>query len=263
MEQPPKNNWGIEAGSVFDEHEARGSVLSELHARPSLPLKAPLRIYHFAFATTDAEARIGREALFALRNLPEEDHAAGETKFLHFPVANWILRWEQHTEFTTYTWLTGEQAAVPFSQPDPLGRGELCFKAPGKLVVAVHLSLVDEQLSNDQIVAAFNPQSLCLISAAADSARVASDFQVDAHGFTRFLISTNGMSEAATGRLVQRVIEIESYRTLALLGLPEARRAGSELGRMEREIFEITLALSEAAAQRTSQELLRRLSDLL
>lgn len=248
---------------MFDVHEARNSVLSELHARPFLPLRAPSRIYHFAFATTDAEARTGCEALFSLCPSLNESQPAEETKFLQFPIANWNLRWEQHTEFATYTWSTDEQTAVPFSRPDPLGQGELRFQAPGKLVVAIHLSLIDEEQSNDQIAATFNPQSLCLISVEARSARVASDFQVDEHGFTRFLIATNGMSEAAVGRLVQRVIEIETYRTLALLGLPEARRAGSELARMEHEIFEITFALSEAAAKRTSQELLGRLGDLL
>jgi len=45
------------------EHESRSAILAELHARPFLPVEAPRRVYHFAFATNDAEVRADRRAL--------------------------------------------------------------------------------------------------------------------------------------------------------------------------------------------------------
>ena len=89
------------------------------------------------------------------------------------------------------------------------------------------------------------------------------DFKTDPYDFTRLLIAANGLDETAAGRLAQRVLELETYRTMALLGLPEARRAGPELGRMEQEITDIAQALSHSSAKRMSEELLQRLSDLL
>ena len=50
----------------MSDHEARAAVLAELHARPLLPVEAPRRIYHLAFATDDDEARADRRALSAL-----------------------------------------------------------------------------------------------------------------------------------------------------------------------------------------------------
>jgi uncharacterized membrane-anchored protein len=85
------------------EHEGRKAILAEIHARPFLPVEAPRRIYHFAFATGEEKAGDDRKAiadLCARRGVakPPED-----AKFHYVQMADWDLRWEQHTEFTTYT----------------------------------------------------------------------------------------------------------------------------------------------------------------
>jgi uncharacterized membrane-anchored protein len=244
------------------EHEARPAILAELHARPFLPVEAPRRIYLFAFATSDEEARDDRLAIAALC----QTHGAAEppegAKFHCLEFNEWELRWEQHTEFTTYTWSTSRGAEEPFTHPDPLGEGEIAFRAPGRLVVATYLALIEGGPSYELLANLFNPQSLCIIRARKGAAHILTDFALDAHGFTRLLVRSEKVGAVAAGRLVQRVLEIETYRTMALLGLPEARRASPELGHMESEISEINLAL-QTRDKRTSQDLLKRLSDLL
>ena len=56
----------------------------------------------------------------------------------------------------------------------------------------------------------------------------------------RILIVDRGLSAARAGALVQRVLEIETYRTLALLGLPEAQRLGPIVRRIEMRLAEVT-----------------------
>ena len=153
-----------------------------------------------------------------------------DAKFHHVQLADWDLRWEQHTEFATYTWSTMLGAAEPFTHPDPLAAKEIAFLAPGPLVVATHLALIEAGPSDESLAALFNVQSLCVIGAAKGGAQVLTDFILDAYGFTRLLIRSEKLGSIRAGRLVQRVLEIETYRTLALLGLPEARRAGPESG---------------------------------
>lgn len=250
------------AGGLI-EHEARAAILAELHARPFLPIELPQRVYHFAFATNDEEARADRLAIAELARAHGLEPPATDAKFHRLRLDHWQLRWEQHTEFTTYTWSTQKDAAEPFSHPDPLGTGEIVFRPPGRLVVAAHLSAVESGHSHEIYAGLFNSQSLCLVRAAKGAAHVLTDFAVDAHRFTRLLIRSNGAGAVEAGRLVQRVLEIETYRTMALLGLPEARRSSPELRGMEREISDITQALSQTKDKRTSQELLKRLSDLL
>ncbi len=252
-----------EENAGFREHEFRAAVLAELHARPFLPLDAPRRIYHFAFATDHDEAVADREAVGALALahgvLAPDPHA----KFHYFIFGDWRLRWEQHTEFTTYSWSTGLDAAVPFAHPDPLKAGEIAFRAPGRLIVATQLCVVDGARPLDELAALFNSQSLCVIGVDDRDAQVLTDFAVDAYGFTRMLIRAKELPRFEAGRLAQRVLEIETYRTMALLGLPVARQVSPELGAMERELSGITDALNEEHDMRTSYRLLKRLSDLV
>ena len=114
------------------EHAARKAILAELHARPFLPVAAPRRIYHFAFATSDEEARNDRKAIADLCARSGVAKPPEDAKFYHVEIADWDLRWEQHTEFTTYTWSTTHGAAEPFIHPDPLGAMEIAFLAPGR-----------------------------------------------------------------------------------------------------------------------------------
>ncbi len=262
MMQGENGKRGAATGQL-SEHEARPAILAELHARPFLPVEAPRRIYHFAFATNYEEARDDR---VAIANLCDTNGAAKlpeDAKFHRFALGDWELRWEQHTEFTTYTWSTSLRAEEPFAHPDPLGEGEIAFRAPGRLVVAAHLALIEGGHSLESLATLFNAQSLCVIRARKGAAHVLTDFAVDPHKFTRLIIRSDKVGAPEAGRLVQRVLEIETYRTMALLGLPEARRASPELGRMEREIADINQALSQTQDKRTSQDLLKRLSDLL
>ncbi|MGA8170479.1 MAG: DUF3422 domain-containing protein [Methylocystis sp.] len=244
------------------EHESRAAILGELHARPFVPLETPRRVYHFAFATNEDEARADREEIEKLCASPD-CAAAGDAKFKSIDLGDWTLRWEQHTEFTTYSWSTSRDAAMPFSHPDPLGAGEIRFRPPGRLIVAAHLCVVGREYTLDKLAELFDSRSLCLIGATKGAAHVLTDFAVDGAGFTRLIIRADGMSALETGRLAQRALEVETYRTMALLGLPEARRASPELRAMERELSGITHALSRMQDARTNEDLLKRLSDLL
>ncbi len=245
------------------EHEFRAAILAELHARPFVPLETPRRVYHFAFATNDDEARADRGEIERLASSHDCAATASDAKFKSLTFGAWDLRWEQHTEFTTYTWSTSRDAATPFSHPDPLGAREVKFRAPGRLIVAAHLCVVGRENSLDKLAGLFNSESLCVISVAKGAADLMTDFALDAAGFTRLIIRSNNASALEAGRIAQRALEVETYRTMALLGLPEARRASPELRAMEREVSGITHALSRMQDARTNEDLLKRLSDLL
>jgi len=68
----------------------------------------------------------------------------------------------------------------------------------------------------------------------------ATDFQIDPSGFVRILVIDRSMSPERTGALAQRIIELETYRTLALLGLPESQRLAPSIKRIEERLAEVT-----------------------
>ena len=140
--------------------------------------------------------------------------------------------------------------------------GEIAFTPPGPLIAAVHMSLVAPEKLADDPTQRFNPSGLCVIDASEGSARVTTDFQVDPQGFTRFLIEFKKLTPTRAGRLVQRLLELETYRTLALLGLPVARRAGPELARMEAELSEVTQEIAKAPDPSRNQRMLQKLTRL-
>ena len=253
----------VPTGTPFPEHESRAAILAELHARPFLPLQAPRRIYHFAFATNHAEAVADRTALERLVRTQGVEAPSADAKFHYFTLGAWRLRWEQHTEFTTYTWSTGENAVAPFDHPDPVAAGELVFQPPGRLIVATHIAVVDRTQQIETLVEAFNSQSLCVIRADKNAANVITDFSRDRHGYTRFVLRLIDARPLEAGRLAQRIMEIETYRTMALLGLPLAREVSPELRAMEQELSDITQALSATHESKDSHDILQRLSALL
>lgn len=260
LAETKKPAMAVPTGMV--QHAARALVLGELHARPFLPLKLPLRIYHFAFMTTHEEARADRRNVAELATARGFAAPAPDAKYHRFDFGVWELRWEQHTEFTTYTWLTSRDATEPFSHPDPIGAGEIAFTAPGALIAAVHMCVVAPDRLAEDPTDLFNPMGLCVVGVSEGSARLTTDFQVDARGFTRFLIESKSLTPTRAGRLVQRVLELETYRTLALLGLPEARRAGPELQQMEQELGQMTQTIANAPDTAGKQDLLTRLTRL-
>lgn len=245
------------------EHEARPAILAELHARPFLPLETPRRIYHYAFATSHEEARTDRLALVELAHKHGVEPPAGDAKFHYFRFGDWRLRWEHHTEFTTYSWSTGLNAQAPFAHPDPVASGEISFQPPGPLIVATHVSVVGRETTLDDLIALFSPQSLCVIGVGKNAGQALTDFAVDGAGYTRMALRLPDAPPLEAGRLTQRLIEVETYRSMALLGLPLARSVSPDLSSMEDELSEITHALSALGETHDNHALLKRLSDLL
>jgi uncharacterized membrane-anchored protein len=248
-------------GRPLQDHELRAAILAELHARPFAPMATPRRVYHFAFATNDEEAR--SDAAEILRLMRKQGLDGGDARFKSLTVGAWDLRWEQHTEFTTYTWSTSHGAEKPFFFLDPIGAGEIAFRAPGRLIVATHLCVVGANQKLDRLAGLFHSQSLCVIGAVKGGAHILTDFAVDAAGFTHVLIRSNRAAPLEVGRIAQRILEVETYRSFALLGLPDARTTSPQLRAMEREISEVNQALSRAGDARTNVDLFKRLSDLL
>ncbi|MFE1600890.1 DUF3422 family protein [Methylobacterium sp. ID0610] len=218
------------------EHDLRARVLAEVHARPFMPVKTPRRFLHYAFLTDGEAAAADRVALDAYCGSLGLPGPPPGTKQHRVVFSGAILRWESHSEFTTYTWEYADPQGLAFQpQPDALSGAMEGLVQPGPLLVAVdlHLLAAGEGDLPPEISATFSPASLAVAQAEGGAAIVATDFQPDPHGYVRIVVADRGMTRVAAGALVQRVLEIETYRTLALLGLPEAQALAPAIRRIE------------------------------
>jgi uncharacterized membrane-anchored protein len=78
------------------------------------------------------------------------------------------------------------------------------------------------------------------------AALVVSDFRIH-DGFTRYLVLDRKLRRRQSGRTVQRLLEIETYRMMALLAFPVAREVSATLARAEQETAAL---MAEMAADR-------------
>ncbi len=95
-----------------------------------------------------------------------------------------------------------------------------------------------------------------------DAAIVATDFRADAAGFVRWLVLNDSLDDNAAGAMCVRMLEVETYRTMALLGLPEAIRLAPRTARIERELTEISSEISRSEGLKADSKLLDRLTHL-
>jgi uncharacterized membrane-anchored protein len=250
-------------GARLTPHPLRAAVLGEVHARPFTPVETPRRILHFAFDTAGDAAKSDRAALadFCVRRKLEPLKPAAKQHRVTLGAAT--LRWEQHSEFTTYTWELPSETAIPFhpaasSLAAPMGT----LPQPGPLLVALDLHLLGDAETTTTTERLFDRASLAVAENSEGDALFATDFQADASGFVRILMLDRGLGPERAGALVQRIVELETYRTLALLGLPEAQRLQPSINRIEKRLAEVTEEMRRTEKLVDNHRLLNELTDL-
>jgi uncharacterized membrane-anchored protein len=238
-------------------HPLRRQVLDELHARPFMAMTTPRRVIHQAFSTAAVSPATERERLAAWCRTTGAARPDEAANFHRAEFATARLRWERHSEFSSYGWDTASVTAEPFAWPigelPPVGAA---LEPPGPLLVAVDLSLVSSDAIAPGWEKLFDPAALCVSTVAGGSALAATDFRQDARGFTRILVIDRGLGPTAAGALVQRLLEIETYRCFALLGLPEAQRMGPVIGRIEKELVDVAGRMTTATGLQSNAALL-------
>ncbi|MCV0426294.1 MAG: DUF3422 domain-containing protein [Roseibium sp.] len=255
---------GSENGSSFPSFKTsplRERVLGEVHSRPFRPLGGPRTVLHYAFLTNTAEA-VEDQAWFSEFCISHGSHGpAGGARHHTLPFGGGTLSWEQHAEFTTYTWDGAANAESVFGKVPATHPFGAAFRAPGNLLVAVRLELrnwEDGEAWRNQ----FDGGSLTVSNLEGGAAMVATDFRQDGDGLTRFLVLNRTLSDVQSGAVVQRLLEVETYRTLAMLGLFEATKLQPEIRGYEIELAELTGQMKDTSALGANQDLLDKLSAL-
>ena len=245
-------------------HPLRAAVLGEVHARPFTPVESPRRILHFAFDTASEAAQADRAALadFCVRRQLEPLKLTAKQH--RVTLGGTALRWEQHSEFTTYTWELPSEGETPFHPAaSTLAAPMVSLPQPGPLLVALDLHLiVDNNQRKIAVERLFDRASLAVAENSDGAALFATDFQSDPSGFVRILLLDRGLGLERAGALVQRIVELETYRTLALLGLPEAQRLSPSIGRIEQRLVEATEEMRRTDKLVDNHRLLDELTEL-
>ncbi|APW38808.1 hypothetical protein RD110_17655 [Rhodoferax koreense] len=265
------------------QHPQRTALHNEIHARPPEAMAAPLAISHVVMVCDAA----GREASRAhVAALLRDHHLAqpdAHSTHIRMDVGPFRLRWEMHTEFVTYTFMRALEPASAAAQVfgrDPVTAAQAVpqdwFAAlPGQCLVSLHLwALPALAADGARVRQVLFEDTLVASSVAGGHGEVYTDFAIHADGFSRIVLLAGGpqaeegaggdvatLSPRRLGRLVQRLLEIETYRMAALLGLPAAREAADVLAFAERELASLADAI-RTANRDDEPQLLDRLTRL-
>lgn len=253
--------------SLLPQHPLRLSLHNEVHARPPEAMEAPQVVSRVVMLCDESQRMAGREHLASLlrdHHLPLPDANATH---LRMDVGAFRIRWELHTEFVTWTFMMLRPAAELDGRAlqtaiEVVPRDWLAT-LPGSNLASLHLWIAaSEGQSADKLVRTMLQEETVVASTVAEGrASLYTDFALHADGFSRMLLLTDDIAPRRLGRLVQRLLEIETYRMAALLGLPAARDVSAVLATAERELADLAESI-RTATRDDEPALLNRLTRL-
>jgi uncharacterized membrane-anchored protein len=244
---------------TLTQHPYRQAIMDEVHARPIDIIAGPCRLRRLVFVMPSISGAMMRVFDAFAAFCAEAGHPApsATTRQHSFNTPSHHVTWEFHTEFVTITWRSDLEDWQNW--PDDIG---LAAVSTGLLIGAMRIDVTDQPTIPDAMIPGFDLASLCLPDIESGNAQVATDFVADEDSFTRFELAAGRLTQLRRSIVVRRLMEVETYRTMALLGLPLAREASPELRAIELELTAQIESLSEAATPEDIQAALDALHAL-
>ncbi|MEZ5674874.1 Uncharacterized membrane-anchored protein [Thalassovita litoralis] len=227
------------------DHPLRYDLANELHARPFPSLTAPCTAVYLAIKQPeDAASRDrgkDRAHLIALLDRYGAPHPQPGATHYFGTLGRYWLKWEQHTEFVTYTAFTENLSERPFDPADfSVFPEEWLNEAPGKRVTSALIRVepwTEMQVAADRFNDWFVPESLAASRVLDDAGVMAGDFRIDQSGQLRFGVFVGpNTGERRVGRIVQRLCEIETYKSLSMLGFARAKEIAPRMAELDAQL---------------------------
>ncbi|EIE52319.1 hypothetical protein AL036_04755 [Salipiger aestuarii] len=256
------------------DHPLRYQLANELHARPFPSLRAPCRAVYLAVKKAqDAASRDRSRDLAHLTGLLDRygtPHPQPGATHFSAAIGQHVLKWEQHTEFVTYTVFLGGLGERPFDPADfDVFPDDWLQSAPGVRVTSALIRICERpdrdsdvnHLANDWLVA----ESMAVSRVLDDAMVVAGDFRIDQGGHLRFAVfPRRDVGERRVGRVVQRLCEIETYKALSMLGFTRVRGIAGRMTEIDEDLTRLMTEMThgDAPEEDTLQALLQVSSEL-
>ena len=238
-----------------NEHPLRRQLNDELHARKFNNFEGTGRFIRYIYFTQGDDKRLMADinALLKSLSLPE---MADDEKFTRLQTDGFAVRVERHTEFMSLSLIDNDDKPViglgkkafdetafphlPFAQIKQLSHPvfhavwlEIC-KSPKRLPLA------------DEMEHALQGRSVAGDRISSGGASLYAGFDIDEQGYSRMALLNDTIESHRMGRFIQRGIEMETYRLMALLSLPKVKYHASALDRVEEDLRGATRQLAKS-----------------
>ena len=255
----------------FDDSQ-RALLHNEVHTRPAARIRLPALVVSIAVLN---EGISREEECQHLNRLPGKRKLTPtdlQGNFLRLRFSNHALKWERHSEFTRYSLVQALPPQASRDATDPELLSSLSLEAewlraiPGRTIAAIKLAMLAESLVDpvamlDRARRWLGDHAVVASLMGHGHSIVVTDFRLRDSGFERMLVlAPADTSETRAGRISARLLELETYRMMALRGLPVAKELGPMLTESETVLSTITARLE--GKHDSDQELLDTLVTL-
>ncbi len=250
---------------------------NELHARPLARIRLPALVVYVAVLNEGVSREQEWQHLCRLPGQEQLPLALLHENFLRLRLGGHTLKWERHTEFTRYASVQPLPDGTGLGSHEPELLAALATPAgwwrdiPGRTVAAIKLVLLQAELPQPhpaeqaELMASaqqwFGGRTVVASQLGGGHSWALTDFRIDLCGFERMLVLTPaGTSETRAGRIAHRLLDLETYRLMALRGLPVAKTLLPMLAQAETRLATITAEMESKAS--SEQQLLDQLVTL-
>ncbi|WAM54849.1 DUF3422 domain-containing protein [Vreelandella venusta] len=225
-------------------HAQHTALHNELHARPPIYFEGPACLHHYAFTLE------GDDVTTLLNHLAELTEVAVTPDQVQQIVScqGCLVKWERHTEFFTLTIKHDNNSNPRIWPTPPTFLARLLADVADKIISA---SVLRVETANRWAgsVEAYGLDQPAGSQVGGGDATVWSDFNLDDQQRNRLLMVNDNLDSYRLGRMARRLFDIETYRIMAMLALPEAKALSRELQHYETELSALS---HQHAEQHTS-----------
>ena len=241
---------------------------NEWHARPNISLPHPLRCSHVVALREDRSEADAWHDINRFCQQQDQSGPAQGSRYHVVEIGSCLLKWESHTAATSHTLLVQGNATPPFSETalDFLDQAKRAELLEG-MFVGVHVEVLpspgpEDPAGYELARSLLGSRNLFGGVMSDNTANVWSAFRLDAAGFVRLVIIDRGISERRLARLLQRLLDMEMYRILAMKALPSARAVMSTLDALEPQLQAVMTELASSSDLGSREHALARITDL-
>ncbi len=230
---------------------SRRPLHDEVHARPVARIRIPALVTHLAVLNADVPREQESAHLCELVEGCDGVFDTADPTFAQVALPDFTIRWERHGEFSLYsvTQPLDQDGLLAQDEPDllamvPVPR-EWLAGIPGRTLSALQVLLLGSHAESADEAAAMarqllGPGRLSGSSVKEGSARLYTTYRLRADGTSRFLLLCDDVTEGRTGRMTASLVEMETYRVLALQAFRPARTLAATLPVVEARLAELT-----------------------
>lgn len=226
----------------------RHEISSEIHRRPYYEQYAPMRISLISLHTKNYENNYRHlNELCDYLAIPAPEYRNLTYSYNHQD--KFRVKWESHREFCTFQFIKNmylDDTSL-FGDSNINLVPNLWINNLDSVINCVNLDVInkrDIKSNNDEFIfSSFNNNYVVGSNLCNKKGSVFSDFKIDTNGYHRILLingDENGeMTGHQLGRSIQRVLDIESYRSMSMISFIKSKNINLQLDEINSKLMKV------------------------